>query len=550
MKELAQGSIVDRKYAIEKLLGEGGMGIVWLARDVNTDVPVVVKAIRAEYAHRKDFRDRILAEGRALARIDHPNVVRLNAVVSDEDGLCLVMQFIEGETLEDRIARYAKSSSPLSVSEALALFRPVVSGVAAAHAEGIIHRDLKPANVLIRGKDGIVKVTDFGIAKEESDAQKGKGNTEGVIGSVLYMSPEQCTGKKDLDKRVDVYALGILLYELLVGQVPFDADSHYMIMTSHVKEPLPKIRARRPDVPAWLEAVAERCAAKSREDRFGSCEELLAALDAQDRGLSVHTAPAAPLHVTAPAAPLYADVRAPGIPETAQAAVITAPGGEPASKRGLAVALTVVIAVLAGLGISYSLGLFGAPGGKPHDDRRAEAKDGPAPDSGKGATSAAVPAGPLPVADGKNPLAALAGRWRSDSGREYDAVIVGDRLEMRIRDAKPFAVQGYEEGEARFVLRSLPGKTDVFGVEDRLRPNPPAGNDYDVVRARSTCIVPYTEIAGKPLEARLDGGKLRVSMVQTQPPPASYTLAGKRVTGCKNLAAAPLTPIESVLGRP
>ncbi|MDI1443682.1 serine/threonine-protein kinase [Polyangium sp. 6x1] len=543
MKEFAPGSIVDRKYALEKLLGEGGMGVVWLARDVHTEVPVVVKAIRAEYAHRKDFRDRILAEGRALARIDHPNVVRLNAVVSDEDGLCLVMQFIEGETLEDRIARYAKSGAPLSVAEALALFRPIVQGVAAAHAEGIIHRDLKPANVLIRGKDGIVKVTDFGIAKEESDAQKGKGNTEGVIGSVLYMSPEQCTGKKDLDKRVDVYSLGIVLYELLVGQVPFDGDSHYMIMTAHVKEPLPKIRARRPDVPAWLEAVAERCAAKRREDRFGSCEEILAALDMQGQGLSGQTAPAAPLHLTTPAAPLHADATAPGIPQTAQAAVITAPGNEPSSKRGVVVALTVGIAALAGLGISYSLGLFGAP----KDERRTEAKGPPAVEH---ATSASAHAGPGPTVDTKHPLAALAGRWRSESGREYDAVLVGDRLEMRIRDAKPFAHQGYEEGEARFVLRTLPGKTDVFGVEDRLRPNPPAGNEYDVALARSTCIVPYTEIAGKPLEARLDAGKLRVSMVQTQPPAASYTLAGKRVTGCKNLAAAPLTPIESVLGRP
>ncbi|MDI3283138.1 serine/threonine-protein kinase [Polyangium sp. 15x6] len=544
MKELAPGSIIDRKYALEKPLGEGGMGVVWLARDVHTEVPVVVKAIRAEYAHRKDFRDRILAEGRALARIDHPNVVRLNAVVSDEDGLCLVMQFIEGETLEDRIARHAKPAAPLSVAQALALFRPIVQGVAAAHAEGIIHRDLKPANVLIRGKDGIVKVTDFGIAKEESDAQKGKGNTEGVIGSVLYMSPEQCTGKKDLDKRVDVYSLGIVLYELLVGQVPFDGESHYMIMTSHVREPLPKIRARRPDVPAWLEAVAERCAEKRREDRFGSCEEILAALDTQGQGLSGRTAPAAPLHLTAPAAPLYANVTAPpGVPQTAEASVVTAPGNEPTSKRGLAVALTVGIAALAGLGISYSLGLFGAP----KDERHADAKGPPAVEH---SASASAHASAAPSVEAKNPLLALAGRWRSESGREYDAVLVGDRLEMRIRDAKPFALQGYEEGEARFVLRALPGKTDVFGVEDRLRPNPPAGNEYDVALARSTCIVPYTEIGGKPLEARLDGGKLRVSMVQTQPPAASYTLAGKRVTGCKNLATAPLTPIESVLGRP
>jgi serine/threonine-protein kinase len=272
MKTLTPGTLVDKKYAIEKPLGEGGMGVVWLARDLNTDVLVVVKAIRAEYAHRKDFRDRILAEGRALARIDHPNVVRLNAVVVDEDGLCLVMQFIEGETLEDRLERCKSTNTKLSVKEALSIFRQIVAGVGAAHAEGIIHRDLKPANVLLRKKDGVVKVTDFGIAKEEQDAQQGKGHTVGVIGSVKYLSPEQCTGHKDLDKRVDIYALGMVLFELLAGEPPFDGQSHYEIMRLHVEAPLPPLAQARPDMPAWVEAVARRCAAKKRDDRFASCE--------------------------------------------------------------------------------------------------------------------------------------------------------------------------------------------------------------------------------------------------------------------------------------
>jgi len=535
MRNLTPGSLVDRKYAIEKLLGEGGMGVVWLARDVHTEVPVVVKAIRAEYTHRKDFRDRILAEGRALARIDHPNVVRLNAVVSEEeDGLCLIMQYIEGETLEDRIERIGQTGVHLPVDEALSIFRDIVKGVGAAHEEGIIHRDLKPANVLIRSKDGVVKVTDFGIAKEETDAQQGKGQTQGVIGSVLYMSPEQCTGKRDLDKRVDVYALGILLYELLTGQKPFDGESHYIIMTKHVKEPLPPLLALRPDAPAWLDAVARKCAAKNRDDRFGSCEEILAALDNQGVGLSGNTAPAAPLHFDSAAhAPPVTSPEA-AIPQTSQVSVVTAPG-DPPPKRGLAIALTVALAVFAGLGISYSLGFFGTRKDKPH----ASHEGAPTPNSAS-----------APAEDpSKNPLAALAGPWHSTTGRAYDAVLVGDRLEMRIHDEKAFAVQGYVKGEARFVLLPLKGQTNVFGVEDRLRPNPPTGTEYDTALARSTCIVPYSAIAGKPLTARLENGELHVDMAVTQPPHESYTLAGKRVTGCKNLAVAPVSPTKSVLTR-
>jgi len=551
MIELAPGSIVDKKYAIEKPLGEGGMGVVWLARDINTDVQVVVKAIRAEYAHRKDFRDRTLAEGRALARIDHPNVVRLNAVVSDEDGLFLVMQFIDGESLEDRILRYTEAKTPFSVSEALSIFKQIVQGCAAAHAEGIIHRDMKPANVLLRKKDGAVKVTDFGIAKEEEAAQKGKGQTIGVIGSVKYMSPEQCTGKKDLDKRVDIYALGMLFYELLTGETPFDAESHYEIMTKHVQEQLPPLAQKRPDVPPWIEAIIRKCTEKQRDYRFSSCEELLAALESQGANLTDATAPAAPLPSllhqrqgprTEPGAPVFTP--APMIPvHTAQNSSITAGGGEQGKSRGVTIAITIALAAALGLGIAYSLGIFGP---KSHDRQASPEREKKHTDPV--ASSSATPI--TPVGNEKNPLSTLAGNWRSESGREYEAVLVGDALEMRIRDGKPFAVQGYEEGEARFVLRAISGKKDQFRVEDRLRPNPPAGKEFDIERARLTCLFPYTEVNGKQLEATLDGGKLRVSMAYMQPTAAHFTADGKKVTGCKNLASAPVSPIESVLGRP
>jgi len=521
---ISPGVLVDNKYQVERVLGEGGMGVVWLARDVNTEVPVVLKAIRAEYAHRKDFRDRILAEGRALARIDHPNVVRLNAVVVDGESLLLVMQYVEGETLEARIARHVKDGKPLSTAEVLRIFRQILLGVAAAHEEGIIHRDLKPANVLIRAKDGVVKVTDFGIAKAEEDEKRGRGNTQGAIGSALYMAPEQCTAQS-LDKRADVYALGVVLFELLTGRVPFDGPSNFEIMKQHVEEPLPPLGGLRPDVPAWLERIVRRCCEKDPKARFGSCEEIAAMLDAgaspgpHDAGRSEHVSSLPAQHTHARSS-------------TGSGSAITAPPGREGSRRVAAIAITVALATALGLGITYGLGWIGPVASKKPQIR------GPV---GAPARDEAPPPSLLP---------ALTGAWESDSGQLYDAVMQGGVLEMRIRDAKPLAAQGYVNGEARFSLRPVPGKRNVFSVEDRLRPLPPAGTTLDPERARATCLIPYSSVGGKPLEGRMEGGFLRVQMVRIEPEAAMFDQQGKRVVGCKNLKSARASAIESTFTRP
>lgn len=560
MQNLSPGTIVDRKYKIEKLLGEGGMGVVWLCRDIVTEIPVVLKAIRSEFTHIKDYRDRILAEGRALARIDHPNVVRLNAVVAEENEVYLVMQFIDGESLESRIEKNIAANTQFSIGEALTIFRQIVGGVSAAHAEGIIHRDLKPANVLIRAKDGAVKVTDFGIAKDESEAQAGQGKTVGVIGSVRYMAPEQCTGKKDLDKRVDIYALGILLFELLTSSRPFEAESNFELMTKHVNEPFPSISLKRADIPQWLETVVHRCTEKKREARFSSCEELLAQIPADLQMRPYSTVPAMP--VMAPAAPttepaMPAVVEAPRAPmashpaqstHTAPAAVITAPNLSPAREaaapnRAPMVIATIVLSIALGLGASYGLGWFGQ---SPKAAQRGPNTPSVAPEQPPRETN--NPAAPASAkTPAKTPLEALVGPWKSSTGREYNAVLVNQTIEMRIVDVKPFLIQGYEKDEPRFVLRAVPGKTDGFLVEDRLRPNALAGHEYDIAKAKLTCLVPFTHINGKPLEARLENGKLYVNMVVILPEESNYTVDGKFVTGCKNLLTSKVSPIESEL---
>ncbi len=555
MINLSAGAIVDNKYKVERLLGEGGMGVVWLCRDIVTDVPVVLKAIRSEFTHLKDYRERILAEGRALARIDHPNVVRLNAVVATDEDVCLVMQFIEGESLDARIERHRAQGEQFSIDEVLSIFKQIVSGVGAAHAEGIIHRDLKPANVLIRAKDGAIKVTDFGIAKDEAEAQAGKGKTVGIIGSVRYMAPEQCTGKKDLDKRVDVYALGILFFELLTGKVPFEAEGNFDLMSKHVYEPLPSISERRPDVPQWLAGVLNRCCAKQREDRFGSCEEVLAALNPNSqiphRSGTIPGAPVAPqpaVRTQIPVSPMTASMpavmqmQAPA-PITAHAAAITGPNADTVSppNRALTVGATIALSVVVGLGISYSLGWFG----KSTPESTVTAKK-PAANAEPPKSLAVKPA----ATNTKSVLAPLVGLWKSSSGREYEGVMVGEVLELRIRDVKPFLVQAYEQNEPRLLLQTMPGKTDTFRVEDRLRPNPPPGTVYDPARARATCLVPFSELNGKPLEARLQDGKLHIDMVVIEPDPSHYTVDRKIVSGCRDLATSNVSPIESVLSRP
>jgi len=316
-------------------------------------------------------------------------------------------------------------------------------------------------------------------------------------------------------------------------------------------------------VPAWVEALVSRCGAKKREERYNSCEEILAVLDAQGAGLSGGTEPAAPVAYqaapsivrTSPAAPLMAQMAQPQMAQpqmsqsqmapmlvnvgTAPAASITRPDAEPAPRRGLMVGMTVLLAAALGVAIAYTLGLFG-PGKEHRPGTEVHHPPSSTPDP-----TTTTPEKKEPTA--KSPLAALVGPWKSDSGREYDAVIVGEKLEMRIRDAKPFATQGYEAGEARFVLSVLPGQMEVFGVEDRLRPNPPAGYEYDTTAARLTCLFPYSELKGHALEAKLEAGKLRVNMAFMKATHENFTMLGKRVTGCKNLATAAVEPIDSLL---
>ncbi len=529
------GTLIDNKYNVDRVLGEGGMGVVYLAEDVHTGVFIVLKAVRPELAHRRDVRERTLAEGRLLARIDHPNVVHLNAVVEDTTGLWLVMQYIDGESLDKTIKRHRDARDRVAFTEAIDIFRQVLLGVAAAHHEGVIHRDLKPANVLMRRKDRVIKVTDFGIAKPEEQARIGQGKTKGIIGSLWYMSPEQVQGKKDLDKRVDIYSLGILFFELLTGRVPFTADSSYELMRLHVEEPLPKVAAERHDVPAWVDDVLARACAKKREERFGSAEEFLAAIEAHmpARPTQLHASGATRLPEV-PSVPPIADAQ-----PTAAGTSHTRPGTE-GGGRGWIYALVGLLALGGGAFAVYSL----VDGGDPPKKKKPDVADAtPTATTGDAPTAKPSVSQAPPKVD---PLDKLVGKWRSESGTAFEGVRVGDAVEFRIADAKQLAPSDYRDGEARFVLRA----TDDGGylVEDKIRPQPPVGSTFDP-KSRNTCQEVWTDVDGRPLRATFDGTRLTVSFAKIAPKAKNFTLEGDVVVACSGLKAVSASQGSTVLTR-
>ncbi len=551
---VTEGTIVDKKYAIIRVLGEGGMGVVYLARDIHTGVDVVLKSVRSELAHRKDVRERTLAEGRALARIDHPNVVQLKAVVVEGDALWLVMQYIDGESLAQRIHRYIDEKKPMPIEEVTRIFRQIASGIEAAHREGVIHRDLKPANVLIRHKDGMTKVTDFGIAKGEEEARTGKGLTKGIIGSLFYMSPEQVAGRRDLDKRVDIYALGIVLYEMLMGRVPFDGETDYDIMRQHVEKPIGHVHTVRRDVPEALDAIVQKACAKQREQRYADCSALLRDLD----GIGTAPAPAQTVSVpvTAESAPAQTQ------PDGAKTIEPTQPGQE--GRRGLGLGIGIVLAAAAGFAVLAGTGVLPIFDRGPAPPKTSDAKpettgapSGTAPATTQTPSAAAPPsaspsaapsASALSVPERKNPLLSLTGVWVGN-GREMEAMMSGDELEFRVLNPAQFEAQGYEKGEARFALRALEGQNQVFAVEDRIRPVPPQGLSYDIEKARGTCLEVWTQAGKQPLRATYDGTRLTVEFAKIEPTRGNFTIQKDKVTSCIGLRKLAAAKVISTLTR-
>jgi eukaryotic-like serine/threonine-protein kinase len=265
------GEVIGGRYELEKLLGSGGMSSVYRARDTLLERDVALKILHEHHHEDDEYVERFRREARAVARLSHPNIVTVIDRGDDEGRQFIVFEHVDGETLKDVLDR-----GRLDVPAALAVTIAVARGLAFAHAHGIVHRDVKPQNVLLNA-DGEVKVTDFGIARSldvEGVTQSGT-----VLGTSNYIAPEQATGQA-ADVRTDVYSLGVVLFELLTGELPFEGESFVAVAMQHVHEPPPSLLERRSDVPARVAHAVDRALEKDPDDRFQSMDELVAELEA------------------------------------------------------------------------------------------------------------------------------------------------------------------------------------------------------------------------------------------------------------------------------
>jgi serine/threonine protein kinase len=274
---VSAGSVVARKYRVDRVIGEGGMGVVVAATDTQLDRRVAIKFLLPAALANPDIVARFAREARAAARIHSEHVARIIDVGELETGApYLVMEYLEGTDLADRI----RAQPAVTPDDAARYLLQACEALAEAHAAGIVHRDLKPANLFLAQRPDrsiCVKVLDFGISKAPV-AAGGITSTQAVMGSPHYMSPEQLVSAKHVDARSDVWSLGIVLYEALAGSPPFTGDTMPEIVAKILQSPLPSVRALRPEVPVALEQVIARCTAKDPGARFGDVAELARAL--------------------------------------------------------------------------------------------------------------------------------------------------------------------------------------------------------------------------------------------------------------------------------
>ena len=262
------------RYTIEREIGSGGMATVYLAQDLKHDRQVAVKVLRPELAATLG-PDRFPREIRILAKLQHPHVLPLLDSGESAGFLYYVMPFVEGESLRQKLER----DGQMPVHDAVRILREVADALAYAHAHGVLHRDIKPDNVMLSGRHALV--TDFGVAKAVSDAGGEKLTTVGIaVGTPTYMSPEQATGDIHTDHRSDIYALGILGYELLSGKPPFVAPTAQAVLSAQVLERPKPVTERRAAVPEVLSDLLLRCLEKDPADRWQTAEEVLHALEA------------------------------------------------------------------------------------------------------------------------------------------------------------------------------------------------------------------------------------------------------------------------------
>jgi eukaryotic-like serine/threonine-protein kinase len=265
------GTLLSGRYRLDAQIGTGGMSTVYRAFDTVLERQVAIKLMHREIASDSDQLERFRREARAVAQLNHPHIVTVIDAGEDDNTPYIVFEYVEGETLKDRIRRYGR----LPIQESIAYAIEIARALGVAHERGIVHRDVKPQNVLV-DEEGSAKVTDFGIARTLD--QEGLTADGRVLGTTDYVSPEQALGHP-VTGQSDLYSLGIVLFEMLTGDVPFRGENQVAVAMKHVREQLPDVQARRPEVSSALAAVIDRATAKDTADRYATDAELIADLE-------------------------------------------------------------------------------------------------------------------------------------------------------------------------------------------------------------------------------------------------------------------------------
>jgi serine/threonine-protein kinase len=270
------------KYIIKEKLGSGGMAEVYKGYQENLDRFVAIKLMHAFLVADQDFLNRFQREARAMASLNHPNIVGVyDFDVYGENSYYLVMEYVRGGTLKERLEALTRQGERMPLADVVKMIAEIADALAYAHRREMVHRDIKPANIMLNEDTGRAVLTDFGIVKLIGSQSMAFTATGALIGTPAYMSPEQALGKSG-DHRVDIYSLGVMLFQMVTGSLPFDADTPLAVVMQHVNTPTPYPDSIIPDIPWGLQEIILKAMAKSPGDRFESAGELAAALRAVD----------------------------------------------------------------------------------------------------------------------------------------------------------------------------------------------------------------------------------------------------------------------------